>query len=99
MNRNKETRNSLELPGNSITRTSKREFLLVIMLVAHARRARSAAAFAREAKRSERVHHSYVEGGTDPGDIDHPIQQRHVYISIKSHEGEEMEKEGAEAEN
>ena len=68
------------------------------MLVAHARRARSAAAFAREAKRSERVHHSYVEGGTDPGDIDHPIPQRHVYISIKSHEGKEMEREGVEAE-
>ena len=71
----------------------------VNMLMPHARRARSAAAFAREAKISERVHHSYVEGGTDPGDIDHPIQQRHVYISIKSHEGEEMEIEGAEAEH
>ena len=64
---------------------------------AHASRARSAAAFAREAKRSERVHHSYVEGGTDPGDINHRIKQRHVNKSIKSHEGEEKETEGEEA--
>ena len=55
----------------------------VNMLMPHARRARSAAAFAREAKRSERVHHSYVEGGTDPGVINHPDQQRHVYVSKK----------------